>query len=373
MMKILILNWRDIKNPAAGGAEVLTHELSKRWIKEGHSVIQFSSLFKGGKPKEIIDGITIIRQGHADARYLLSSVHFAAYRYYNKYCKGNIDVVVDEIHGLPFFTPLYVREHKVSLICEVADELWKKGYGVLFGTIGRIIEVLYLKFIYKNINFLTISSSTKKELINNGVKEKFIHVIPMGITKPTFQLHPAKEKKPTLIFVGRLARAKGIEDAIKIVKEVKKKVPNIKLWVVGRGDKEYTDYLTSFVQDAGLEDAIKFYGFVSEEKKFELMARAHILISPSQKEGFGLTVPEAGFVGTPSVVYDIAGLRDIIMHRNNGILCDMNVSSMAQAVVDLLKDKPLYKKIQKNIKDYAEKLNFNYSSEIALSVIETSS
>lgn len=369
-MKILILNWRDIKNPAAGGAEVLTHELAKRWVEEGHSVTQFSSLFKGGKPEENTDGITIVRQGHADARYLSSSVHFAAYRYYNKFCKGKIDVVVDEIHGLPFFTPLYVREHKVGLICEVADELWKKGYGPFFGAIGRMLEILYLRVVYKKIKFVTISSSTRKELINNGVQQELIHVIPMGITRPVSKSMPVKEKNPTLIYVGRLAKAKGIEDAIRILKEVKKEIADIKLWVVGRGDEEYTDYLLGLVRESGLENEIKFYGFVSEEKKFELMARAQILISPSQKEGFGLTVPEAGFVGTPSVVYDIAGLRDIIIHKNNGILCDMNVLSMSQAIIGLLKDKFLYKKVQKNIKDYAETLSFDYSSKIALSFIK---
>ena len=42
-MKILIFSWRDIKNPFSGGAEVFTYEHAKRWIKEGHEVIWFTS------------------------------------------------------------------------------------------------------------------------------------------------------------------------------------------------------------------------------------------------------------------------------------------------------------------------------------------
>ncbi len=62
-MKILILNWRDIKNPNGGGAEILTHELAKGWVKSGHNVTQFSSSFKGSKPQEIIDKVKFARKG----------------------------------------------------------------------------------------------------------------------------------------------------------------------------------------------------------------------------------------------------------------------------------------------------------------------
>ena len=58
--KILILNWRDIKNPNSGGAEVLTHEMAKRWVLWGHEVTQFSSKFRGAKGEEVVDGVRII-------------------------------------------------------------------------------------------------------------------------------------------------------------------------------------------------------------------------------------------------------------------------------------------------------------------------
>lgn len=106
-MKILILNWRDIKNPSSGGAEILTHEVANRLVKWGHQVTQFSSSFPNCLPEEKIDGVKIIRRGHPDARYLLKSVHFFAFWYYLKKFRGKFDVVIDEAHGLPFFTPLY--------------------------------------------------------------------------------------------------------------------------------------------------------------------------------------------------------------------------------------------------------------------------
>lgn len=369
-MKILILNWRDIKNPSSGGAEILTHEIAKRWVKQGHSVTQFSSEFPSSKSKEVIDGVTIIRKGHPDARYFFSSVHFQAFLHYIKNFRGTVDVVIDEIHGLPFFTPLFVKEKKIALICEVADDLWKKTYGPFFGSVGRFVEVFYLRVIYNNIHFLTISESTKENLLTNGVKEENIHVIPMGIKLPKINKTFPKEKIPTLIFVGRLSKPKGIEDAFFVLKKVKTRLPKTRLWVVGRGEDEYFNNLKDLVEELDLRDSVNFFGFVSEEKKFELMARAHVLIAPSIKEGFGLTIPEAGLVGTPSIGYNVFGLRDVLLNGENGLLVEPKIEEMGSAIVNLLKNKDSYQKMQEKSKERAERLSFEESCKVSLQFLK---
>lgn len=369
-MNILILNWRDIKHPAAGGAEVLTHELARRWVEKGHTVIQFSSMFEGGKREEKLDGVKMIRRGHADARYLFWSVHFQAFWNYFKDFKGKFDVVVDEIHGLPFFTPFYVKEKKIALICEVADELWRKMYGPFFGSLGRLVEILYLRVIYKNMHFLTISESTKKDLLTNGVSEESIHVIPMGVKLPKIDKTFLKEKDPTLIFVGRLSKPKGIEDAFFVLKKVKSGFLKAKLWVVGRGEDEYFQHLRNLVEKLDLESSVKFFGFVSEVKKFELMARAHVLIAPSIKEGFGLTIPEAGFVGTPSVGYNVLGLRDVLWSGKNGLLVEPKIEEMGGAIINLLRNNDLYEKMRKRSKEETERLSLEESSRTSLQLLK---
>src|SRR4051794_38018360 len=99
-MTILILNWKDIRNPSSGGAEIVTHEHAKRWAKKGHKVIWLCSSFKGLKKQETYDGINFYRFGNiytiyffAPFFYLLSGINF--------------DKVLDEVHGIPFLTPLY--------------------------------------------------------------------------------------------------------------------------------------------------------------------------------------------------------------------------------------------------------------------------
>src|SRR3989344_7936207 len=101
-MKILLLNWSDIKNPDSGVAEVLTHEIEKRWVAAGHEVTQFCSKFPGAKSHESVDGVTIIREGSPIIRDPHIPVHLAAYRWYKRHGQGVFDIVIDEIHGIPF-------------------------------------------------------------------------------------------------------------------------------------------------------------------------------------------------------------------------------------------------------------------------------
>lgn len=367
-MKILILSWRDIKNPASGGAEVLTHEIVKRWVKAHKQVTVISSMFEDAPKEEIIDGVRIIRRGHADARWLFWSVHFLAFLEYQKNFKGKVDMVIDQVHGLPFFTPLYVKEKKIALICEVAGELWFKVFDLFFGAMGRLAEKLYLGMIYRNMHFLTISQSTKAELIRNDIEAEHITVIPMGIQKPYLKL-PSKEKVPTLIFVGRLSKTKGIEDAIQVFDNILKTIPKAQFWIVGRGDQNYTNYLKQKVRTKNLNYKISFFGHVTDDEKFKLMSRAHILISPSVKEGFGLTIPEAGSVGTPAIAYNVAGLRDLITHNKDGILVEPNWRAMADKIIALLEDKNRYRNLQKHAKISAKRFDFENSAKVALSIL----
>lgn len=371
-MNILILNWRDIKSSKGGGAEILTHEMAKRWVKSGHTVTQFSAEFEGAKPEEKIDGVKIIRQGHSDLRFFTSSVHFQAYKYYKKN-KESFDVVIDEVHGLPFFTALYVNKKKVVLICEVAEELWVKMFGLIFGTVGRLVELLYLRMLYKNTPYLTISNSTKEELIKKGVRKESITVLPMGLTVPKKIKSFEKEKNPTLIFVGRLSKSKGVEDAILAFGEIVKRNPTAHLWIVGSGDKDYISHLKDVAKHTKVINKTTFWGFVSEEKKFELMSRAHILVAPSVKEGWGLIVPESAFVATPSIVYNVLGLRDIVKNRVNGIITSKNTpQELAKEAIKILSDKDKYEALRVNAKKSSLNYNWDNTAKVALEVIQRS-
>lgn len=368
-MRILILNWRDIKHPLAGGAEKMLYEMAKKWITQGNSVTWFCSNFKVQhgdltqnvkfqspnvksmskskiqmKNEEVLDGIRVVRRGNS------YTVHLHAFFYYWKNLRGKFDVVIDNFHFIPFFTPLYVKEKKIALICEVAQEVWDYMAPVPFlGKIGRFFEKTLMFRPYKNIPFLTISSSTKSDLAKYGISKENINVIPMGLSLPQKLPAVEKEKTPTLIFVGRLAKTKGVEDAIRAIAAINNQQLTIRLWIIGRGEPNYFKQLKELIRNLELNSNVEFLGFVSEKEKFEKMARAHIILVPSVREGWGLIVPEAGAVGTPAVVYNSPGLCDVVKDELTGLICQENTpDDLAKNALKLLQNKDLYEKIREN-------------------------
>lgn len=361
-MKILILNWRDVKNPASGGAEILTQELAKRWVLLGHEVTQISASFKNAKPVEIIDGVRFIRKG------TWWNVHILAFYYYFRYFCKTTDVIIDEVHWFPFFSALYAPKKTVALVCEVANKLFYSIFPAPIAFSWRMLEKIYL-VLYKNVPAITISKSTYQDLISEGHVSSNSIILSMGLTAPAKIVSFPKEKVPTLIYVARLNKQKGTFATIEAFAQVKKEIPDAKLWMVGSGDEQMVHDVRQEIADYKLSSSVKLYGFVSEEKKFELLARAHLLISASVQEGWGLTVPEAGLVKTPAVVYNIQGFRDIIESGKDGILVEPRPEILAQRVVNLLKNAEKYKKLQTAAKQKSKKYSWDQSAKDALHFI----
>lgn len=361
-MRILILNWRDIKHPLAGGAEISTHEHAKRWTKAGYKVIQFSSAIKDGKSEEVIDGIQIIRRGN---HY---TVHLYAFFYYLKHLRSKVDLVIDEFHFIPFFTPLYVKEKKLAFIHETAEEVWFKNQPFPINIVGFLLEPLFFKF-YKGISFMTVSQSTKKDLVRFGINDRKIKVINNGVKVINSSSH--KEKMPTMVYLGRLAKDKGTEDAISAFYEIQKHEKNSRLWIVGREESRgYLKKLQDKVKDLNISKKIMFYGYVSEEKKFDLLKRAWVLIHPSIKEGWGLTVIEAASQGTPTVAYDISGLRDSIIDGKTGLLTDNKTAAgLTKKIMILFNNPSQYKTLSKNASLWSKKFNWEDSTKESLNLI----
>lgn len=363
-MNILILNWRDIKNPNAGGAEVLTHELAKRWVVRGHKVTHVSARFSGCSPGETIDGVTIVRLG------TWWSVHLLAAIYYVRNLSASVDVILDEVHWFPFFSILYGGKKTVLLVCEVANGLFFHFFPYPLALIGRIIEKFYL-FLYRSVPMLAISPSTKHDLVGEGIDQSHITVLPMGLSVPRQFRKIPKEKIPTLLFIARLTKAKGVEDAIEVIRQMKKHVKDVQLWIAGTGNDAYVREIKNRIAAYGLAGSVRLLGYVDEATKFDLMRRAHLLIVPSVKEGWGLTVPEAGWFGTPAVGYDVGGLRDVIQHGNTGVLTKPNASDMSSQIRKLVGDHKRYLRFCCQAQVLAKTYSWDKTADRALSVLSS--
>jgi glycosyltransferase involved in cell wall biosynthesis len=362
---ILILNWRCPTNPQSGGAERVTLEHAKGWVKHGWKVTWIAGNYKMGKKYEVIDGIEIYRYGSPFSIYFL-----AAFIYWFTF-KGNFDVVIDEIHGIPFFTPLWAwKSKKIVYIHEVAQEIWDEMFTFPFNVIGKLSEKIYFLF-YRNTPFLTVSQSTKDDLITFGIPSKQITIIPNGLSIKPIQEPSIKESTPTLLFVSRLVKMKGIEDAIHILAIVKKTIPEIQLWIVGGGKQEYVDYLKSLTKSLQVEDNITFFGYVPEKEKIKLYQKAHVLVHTSVREGFGLVVIEANSQGTPAIVYNSPGLQDVVQHNLNGFKIEKgNKEEMAYTICNLLQDKDRYNNLIQTSLAYSQQFNWSERIQQSITLIE---
>jgi len=351
--KILILNRRDIRNPSGGGAELYTHEIAKALVRKGHEAEIFSGRFQGAPVEERIDHVRYLRKGNE------LTVHLYGFLYALKN-RRNFNLIIDEFNGLGFFTFLFSRG--VLLIHQLYKEFWLRELG-LPGFFPYMIEPVFLRR-YRKRPAITVSESTKEDLIALGFRGKNIHIVMNALKDAPLSSVPLKESVPTLIFLGRLRSTKRPEDAIKVYRRVKEKIPEARLWVVGKGPEE-----GSLKGLAAGDPDITFFGWQADEKKLELLARAHILLVPGVREGFGINVIEAASRATPAVGYDVAGLRDSIRDGKTGFLAK-NVEDASEKAIRLLEDKGLYLRMAGECLAYAKDFNWEKRGEEFVRLIE---
>lgn len=373
-MNILILSWRDLKHPDSGGAEQVIHEHAKGWVEAGHKVMLFTSSFRGSKSFEILEGIHIRRLGHE-----LLVVHVLACIWYLFGKHPKFDLVVDNFHGIPFLTSMYVKCPKIAFVHEVAHEVWFMNhlpipFNWLIGFIGYFVEPLIYQ-AYRRIQFVTISASTKNDLVGIGIPAKNIKIVSIS---PTLKSKKALLKKPgfttksdkTVMFLGTLSRDKGIEDAL-LTFGILNKVGDYQFWIAGKVVQGYKDHLKRLIHKYNLEEKTVFFGFVSEAKKFELLKKAHVLINPSKKEGWGLVNIEANAVGTPVVAYASTGLVDSVKKGVNGVICKVNTpASLAYEVFNLLNNKKQYESLSRKAYLWSKRFSWGQSRKMSLKLIE---
>jgi glycosyltransferase involved in cell wall biosynthesis/O-antigen/teichoic acid export membrane protein len=298
-LRILILNWRDITHPLAGGAEVYTHNIAMELVKLGHSVTLFCAAVEGRPTGEIIDGVHIVRRGSRHG------VYGEARRFYRNDGLGNFDLVVDEVNTRPFGTPRWVRDTPViALIHQVCREIWFYQTPLPIAIIGRYVLEPYWLHRYRDTLTVTVSESSKISLEDYGLSR--IKVVPEGLRAIENPPEVQREVRPTIAFVGRLSASKRPEEAIEAFLLVRETMPTAQLWMIGTGPMEDRLRMSA-------PDGVQFLGKISPDEKIQRLARAHVLIATSVREGWGLVVSEAAAVGTPTVAYDVAGLRDSVL------------------------------------------------------------
>ncbi len=311
-MRILIFNWKDLAHPAAGGAEVYTEGFARELVKRGHSVTLFVAAVEDRPAEEEVQGVRIIRRG---GRF---GVYRSARNFWKAEGEGQFDVVIDEVNTRPFLTPRYIQSTPiVALIHQLARDVWRYEVPLPAGILGRyLLEPWWLRS-YRNVKVMTDSVSSAQSFEPYGIIGA--HPLPIGaapIDRPTAE----KEAKPTVMFLGRLVESKRPHHALEAFHLLQEQRPDAQMWFVGDGP-----YRRTIEKKASPN--VHVFGHVPNKEREELLARSHVLVATSVREGWGLNVSEASVCGTPAIGYRVPGLVDSIP-ASGGHLVDPNPDAL---------------------------------------------
>lgn len=348
-MNILLVNWQDLRNPQAGGAELHLFELFSRLAARGHRVRLVCCGFPGGAAVEMVDGIEVHRTGgrHSFALRGRGAVRRALRA-------ERPDVVVDDINKLPLFIASLTDRPVYALVPHLFGTTAFQEAPWPMAAVVWLAERLIPR-AYRRAWFHAISESTRDDLVARGIPAERIAVVHPGVDSTAFRpVTPVERAHPArFVYVGRLKRYKGIEYLIRALAIARQTHPELSVDIAGSGDDR--PRLEVLARTLGQENAVCFLGFVDEATKLSLLRRAMANVFPSPKEGWGITVMEAAACGTPSLASDAPGLRDSVRDGETGVLVPHgDVPALVAAMLRLANDPVLVEALGQAARRYAE-------------------
>ncbi|MCI5127286.1 MAG: glycosyltransferase family 1 protein [Candidatus Electrothrix sp. AS4_5] len=186
-------------------------------------------------------------------------------------------------------------------------------------------------------HFIALTQAMKDNLVQNGVSDNRITVIPNGVKLPDRTATPSRNSH--FLYIGNFSQSaahKSFDILIEAWAKIHRLRPDTKLFMLGGGN---ADEWTALADSLGCDDSIEFLGYRKKLTPFFLQTCC--LLLPSRKEGISNALLEAQSFGLPAIVSDIPGNREIILHEINGLIVPVeNSDALAAACIHLL-DNPL--------------------------------
>ena len=340
--------------PAVGGIETYVLELCRRLVKKGHkvSVITSDTMVDGSKLKsfEAIGKINIYRVPFKlIMRYNFSPDAFDLL--------SKLDYDVLHVHSIGYYTDVIPSIKRI------------KGVKVIVSTHGGIFHTSHmslLKKIYfksfakralKHADHVIATSGKDMKLFSKICDGNKIRMIYPGVNWKLLSKSKQHRVKDTLLYVGRLSENKRLDRMLNVIAHVKKRLPDIKLLIVGRdwGEK---GGLVRLADMLGIRKNLMFLNEVKNHYKY--YSKANIFLLSSDYEGFGTSVVEAMASGMPVVVNNIETMHEIVDSGRSGFVVDfMEYESVADLLIRLLKDETARKDLGKNAGQAAKRFDWD--------------
>ena len=314
LRRIHVVAWRDLDDPEAGGSEVHAHRIAAQWAAAGIDVTVRTSSAAGHPWRADRDGYHVVRKSGRYAVFPRTAASGLVGR------RGRPDGLVEVWNGMPFFSPLWSRRPSVVFLHHVHAEMWRMVLPPGLARLGEFVERRLAPPLYRRSRILTLSESSRREIISMlGFQPWRVTAVPPGLDA-RFSPGGTASPVPLVVAVGRLVPVKRFDLLVDALAEVRTAVPQLRAVIVGEGYERPA--LEARRRAVGADSWLELPGYVDEDGLLGIYRRAWVLASTSQREGWGMTITEAGACGIPAVATRIAGHVDAVRHGTSGLLVD---------------------------------------------------
>ncbi|MFX1311078.1 MAG: glycosyltransferase family 4 protein [Promethearchaeota archaeon] len=217
-----------------------------------------------------------------------------------------------------------------------------------------------------NINYIAVSKIEVEFLKRYGINIENIHYIPHGINTNHFKPHDPMQiiskynlsrllGKDIILYVGRIAKRKGIDILIKAFSTLKDDFPNAILLIVG-GDYGYKNTIQKLAKKQKFSDKIVFLGFIPKLDLPGIYSLAKVVVYPSKFEIFGHVILEANACEKPVIASNHWGPKELIRDSQTGYLINYgNIFQLKEKIKKILENEDLRNQMGKNARNYVKK------------------
>jgi len=362
MKKILVIS-RDY-SPLSGGAAVYIYSILKKTKKNEYLVLanlaKLSFLRHIKNPKNVR-----MEYCHLPRIRYLNAFLFSIYTFFSSLRMEFDCIVGNDLVGS--ITALFIRFVKRKPLVSIIHNVMYEGK-------QKSIRRSLLKIIFNSSSVIIINGKKLEndiyKIFGDCYKHKIVKITP-GVEIPPFEKLDSPDK-PIILFVGAIyGHKKGIEYIIGAFPEVVKAFDS-ELWIVGSSKNDnFYNYLKRLAKTLKVKGNVKFLGRVDNVFSYYDVCEVFVLASYSESETFGIPCIEASAMGKPLVATDILEKTGAVIDGKTGIVVPRkNSKKLAEAIIKLLKDKKLRKKLGKNGKKYAKQFSWNRSAKKFEDVIE---
>jgi alpha-1,3-mannosyltransferase len=318
--------------PAQGGTEAVVKGLGVALRQRGHTV-QVATLQRNfatgvvAPTRSVEAGLSVHRMRHLGSRrypMAFSAIH--AVRGYDLVHIHAIDFFVDYLSLLRTLhrVPMVVSTHGGYFHTPWA-RAWKQIY---FQTMTRMSLA--------GVAAVVCVSQHDQNIFDRIVSHKRLRVIENGADLEPFRAINKCVDPGLLLGISRLAQNKRIHKVLETMASLKHRFPHLRLAWVGADYEGLRPSLERRVVELGLSGRVHFYGAVPPQELSRLLERAHLFVSASEYEGFGLSTIEAMSSATPVLVTSVGAHPNVVQHGVTGFLLDKDAEALTSTLARVL-------------------------------------